>query len=307
MQIVRDLDAYDANADLLLTIGVFDGVHRGHREVLQRLREQRSPSVAVGAMTFEHHPLAFLHPGHSPKALTTMDEKINLLDTCGLDLLFLLPFDERIQQQQADAFLRDVIVKRLRTRELVVGENWRFGKDRTGDVELATRVLKESGCRFDVAALVGSDGQRISSSRIRQLITDRRFQEADELLGTPFTLRGIVIGGDSRGHALGFPTANLRVPEEKLVPTDGVYACSAHYDGADYRAVVSIGNKPTFEGHDTAIEAYVLGFNRSIYGEQLALHGWTFLREQERFANAQALVDQIKLDVSRAGGPSPGP
>ena len=307
MQIVRDLDTYDANADLLLTIGVFDGVHRGHREVLQRLREQRSPGVSVGAMTFEHHPLAFLQPGHSPKALTTMDEKINLLDNCGLDLLFLLPFDERIQQQQAESFLRDVIVKRLRTRELVVGENWRFGKDRAGDVALATRVLGSAGCKFDVSAMVGRDGQRISSSRIRQLIAERRFEEADEMLGTPFTVRGVVTGGDSRGHSLGYPTANLSVPAEKLIPTDGVYAASAHYDGANYRAVVSIGNKPTFGGGDTAFEVYLLGFNQSIYGEQLALQSFRFLREQERFPSVEALVDQIKLDVARAGGPSPGP
>jgi len=307
MQIVRDLDAYRANADLLLTIGVFDGVHLGHREVLKRLRAQRAPGLIVGAMTFERHPLAFLQPGQGPKALTTMDEKINLLDTCGLDLLFLLPFDERIQQQQAENFLRNVIVKQLRTRELVVGENWRFGKDRAGDVELAARVLKDTGCKFDVAALVGSDGQRISSSRIRQLIGERRFEQADELLGTPFTVRGVVTGGDSRGHALGYPTANLKVSEEKLIPTDGVYAASAHYDGANYRAVVSIGHKPTFGGRDTAFEVYLLGFNRSVYGEQLALHNLRFLREQERFPSVEALVDQIKLDVARAGGPSPGP
>jgi riboflavin kinase/FMN adenylyltransferase len=307
MQIVRDLDTYNANADLLLTIGVFDGVHRGHREVLKRLRAQRSPGLIVGAMTFEHHPLAFLQPGHSPKALTTMDEKINLLDTCGLDLLFLLPFDERIQQQHAESFLCDVLVKRLRTRELVVGENWRFGKDREGDVELATRVLSKAGCKFDVAALVGSDGQRISSSRIRQLIGERRFEEADELLGSPFTVRGIVTGGDSRGHTLGYPTANLSVPEEKLIPPDGVYAASAHYDGANYRSVVSIGDKPTFGGGAKAFEVYVLGFNRSIYGEQLGLQNWRFLREQKRFPTVETLVEQIKLDVAHAGGPSPGP
>src|ERR1700674_838286 len=130
MQIVRNLDAYHAAADVLLTIGVFDGVHIGHRSVLEELRARRAAGLVAGALTFEHHPQEFFHPGHAPKALTTLFEKMNLLDECGLDILFLLPFDERIQQMSATAFLNDVLLRRLKTRLLVVGGNWRFGKDR---------------------------------------------------------------------------------------------------------------------------------------------------------------------------------
>jgi riboflavin kinase/FMN adenylyltransferase len=300
MQIVRDLDAYRADADLLLTIGVFDGVHVGHRAVLDRLRVRRKPGMLAGALTFEHHPLAYLHPDKAPKALTTVAEKINLLDACGLDVLFLLPFDERIQQVGARAFLEDLLLAKLRTRLLVVGGNWRFGKERAGDIALARSVLERSDCAFEVETLTMHDGQRVSSSRIRELIDERRFDEADELLGSPFTVHGIVRGGEGRGHLLGFPTANLEVPKEKLVPPAGVYAATTRYDGQDYASVVSIGDKPTFGGHETALEVHVLDFDKSIYGEQLAVRGWRYLREQRRFENADALIDQMRHDVAAA-------
>jgi riboflavin kinase / FMN adenylyltransferase len=298
MQIVRSLDAYHADAGLLLTIGVFDGVHVGHRAVLERLRANRSPGVLAGALTFEHHPHAFLHPGHAPKALTTVAEKINLLDECGLDVLFLLPFDERIQVLSGSTFLTDVLLAKLRTRMLIVGGNWRFGKDRDGDVALAQRVLERSGCAFAVEELLTEQGERVSSSRIRGLIEERRFEQADALLGSPFTVRGVVQGGEGRGHLLGFPTANLDVSPEKLIPTPGVYGSIARHDGADHRAVVSIGDKPTFGGHEVAVEAYILDFDRSVYGEQLAIRSFEFVREQRRFENAAALVEQMKRDVA---------
>ena len=305
MQIVRSLDAYHADEGLLLTIGVFDGVHIGHRAVLERLRAHRAPGVVAGALTFEHHPQAFLHPGHAPKALTTLAEKINLLDTCGLDALFLLPFDERIQQLSAETFLTDVLLARLRTRMLIVGGNWRFGKDREGDVALARRVLERAGCTFEVEDLLTRDGERVSSSRIRQLIEERRFTQADELLGSRYTLRGLVTGGDGRGHLLGFPTANLEISAEKLIPPQGVYGAVARHDGTDHRSVVSIGDKSTFGEHDVAVEAYVLDFDRSIYGEQLALRDFRFVREQQKFKSAEALVEQIQRDVAHVRGLPP--
>ncbi|MBV8171883.1 MAG: riboflavin biosynthesis protein RibF [Candidatus Eremiobacteraeota bacterium] len=301
MQIVRDLNGYKSDADLLLTIGVFDGVHIGHRAVLDRLRAYRSPGRLTAALTFERHPLAFLHPEQTPKALTTMAEKVNLLDACGLDILFLVPFDERIQRIGAREFLEDVLLRRLRTRLLIVGTNWRFGHDRTGDVELARAVLESGGCAFEVESLLTRDGQRVSSSRIRALIEQREFRYADELLGAPFTLRGSVRGGDGRGHLLGVPTANLALPEDKLVPPPGVYAARARYDGIDYDAVVSIGDKPTFAGHhDIAVEVHLLDFERSIYGEEIAVWDWRLLREQHRFENADALVEQMKRDIAAA-------
>lgn len=298
MRIIRSIDDYAADAGLLLSIGVFDGVHIGHRAVLARLVGQRDANSRAAALTFEHHPQAFLQPSNAPKALTTADEKINLLDATGLDVLFMLPFDERIASLSAESFLRDVLLRKLRTKLLVVGENWRFGKGRGGDSALARDILEAEGCRFESATLTAADGDSVSSSRIRSLIDARDFATADRLLGAPYVLRGTVTAGEGRGHVLGYPTANLEISNEKLVPPDGVYGAVAHHDGTDHTAVVSIGTKPTFNGTARVVEAHVLHFNRSIYGEQLSLRYWSFVREQERYDGADALIRQIDRDVA---------
>src|SRR5579859_4157827 len=241
MQIIRSIDDYVRSDAVLLSIGVFDGVHLGHRAVLRSLVAQRAAGTLAAALTFERHPQVFLHPESAPKSITTVDEKINLLDACGLDVLFLLTFDERIAGLAPETFLEDVLLRRLRTKLLVVGENWRFGKGREGDAALARRVLESNGCRFESAPLAEGGGEKISSSRIRALIEERRFEDADRLLGSPYVVRGIVTAGEGRGHGRGYPPANLAVWGEKLVPPDGVYAAGARHDGVDHTAVVSIG------------------------------------------------------------------
>lgn len=297
MRIVRSIDNYEAGADLLLSIGVFDGVHVGHRTVLSRLQALRKPGSIVGVLTFEGHPQEFLRPKLAPKCLTTLDEKINLLAQCGLDLLFLLPFDERIQSIPAETFLTDVLLARLRTRALIVGDQWRFGKGREGDVALARRALADHNCIFEAAPLLEREGERVSSSRIRALIGETRFAQADALLGSPYQLRGIVVPGDGRGHELGYPTANLAISPQKIIPPEGVYATVAHHEGSAHLSVTSIGDKPTFGGREVTVESYLPGFERSIYGDQLALSKWRFIRKQERFDSAAALIAQISRDV----------
>ncbi len=298
MRIVRSIENYEADADLLLTIGVFDGVHIGHREVLAKLVARRDRSTRAGALTFEAHPQRFLRPEAAPKCLTTLEEKINLLAGCGLDLLFLLPFDERIASITAPAFLSDVLLDRLRTKALIVGPEWRFGKGAEGDVELARRVLSARGCAFEAAPLIERNGEKVSSSKIRSLVTDKQFEEADVLLGSPFTVRGTVTTGDGRGHELGFPTANLRIAEDKLIPAPGVYVTRAKLAGQAYPSLTSIGDKPTFGGNDTVLETYLAQFSGSIYGEQIALSHWRFLREQQRFSSAGDLVAQMQRDLT---------
>lgn len=298
MRIVRSLDRYAADAELLLSIGVFDGVHVGHRAVLSRLLAQRQPGQIAGALTFDRHPQEFLDPQAARRVyLTTTDEKVNLLAGCGLDVLFLLPFDERIQSLEPEEFVESMLVQRLRTSTLIVGDQWRFGKGRRGDAALAQTMLTARGCVFEAAPLLERDGEKVSSSRIRALIAERRFAEADALLGSPYALRGMVVMGDGRGHELGYPTANMVVPAQKLVPGAGVYACRAHYEGRSYDAVTSLGDKPTFGGQGFTIETYIPGFNASIYGHQLSLSEWHFLRAQERFPDASALVLQMRRDV----------
>ncbi|MBV8164554.1 MAG: riboflavin biosynthesis protein RibF [Candidatus Eremiobacteraeota bacterium] len=300
MRIVRSLDSYEAGADLLLSIGVFDGVHIGHRSVLERLLAMRRAGALVGALTFEHHPQAFLQPDQAPKSLTTLDEKIDLLASVGIDILFLLPFDERIQRTSAHAFLEDVLLRRLRTRALIVGDQWRFGEGRSGDVALAQSVLTAHGCFFEAAPLLERDGERVSSSRIRELIAQMQFAEADTLLGSPYRVRGTVVLGDGRGHELGYPTANLDIEPEKLIPPPAVYATTAWHKGKAYPSVTSIGDKPTFGGSPLTTETYIPGFDATIYGDQLGLSHWRFIRKQQRFDGRGALIEQIALDVKQA-------
>ncbi|HLJ83960.1 MAG TPA: riboflavin kinase, partial [Candidatus Eremiobacteraceae bacterium] len=190
-----------------------------------------------------------------------------------------------------------VLLSRLRTKLLVVGENWRFGRNRTGDCDLARREFTSAGSVFEAAPLLESDGEKVSSSRIRGLIEQRRFDIADRLLGSPFTLRGTARLGDGQGHVLGFPTVNLTSSYGKLVPPAGVYAATARHEGCDYRAAVSIGDKPTFGGSESIVEAHLLDFDRSIYGDSVAVSGWRFLREQRWFATKEELADAIRADV----------
>jgi riboflavin kinase / FMN adenylyltransferase len=300
MRIVRSIDEYAPRADLLLTIGVFDGVHIGHRAILSKLVSLRTNASIAGAMTFERHPQAFLQPGQAPQSLTTLDEKINLLAGCDLDVLFLLPFDERIAEIPAQTFLTQIIVERLRTRALIVGTEWRFGKGAEGNVALAERVLRAQGCSFEAAPLLEREGEKVSSSRIRSLIAEKKFEQADLLLGSPYRVRGLVTTGDGRGHDLGFPTANLDIARDKLIPPTGVYATTAALDGVSYRSVTSIGNKATFGGTAIAVETYIMDFSSSIYGEQIALTHWRFLRDQQRFVTAGELIAQMHRDVASA-------
>jgi riboflavin kinase / FMN adenylyltransferase len=298
VRIVRSIDGYTPRADLLLTIGVFDGVHIGHRAILSKLVGLRTNASIAGAMTFERHPQAFLHPGEAPQCLTTMDEKINLLAGCDLDVLFLLPFDERIASVPAQTFLTQILVERLRTRALIVGTEWRFGKGAEGDVALAERVLRKEGCTFEAAPLLERAGEKVSSSRIRSLIAEKKFEQADALLGSPYRVRGLVTTGDGRGHELGFPTANLDIAKDKLIPPPGVYATTAALDGVSYRSATSIGNKATFGGTEIAVETYIIDFSGSIYGEQIGLRNWRFLRDQQRFVTADELIAQMHRDVA---------
>jgi riboflavin kinase/FMN adenylyltransferase len=305
MKIHHAFDARPADArPLVLAIGFFDGFHRGHREILRKLLEQRRPGYLAAAITFENHPAQYLRPGSEPPLITTCEERVNLLASAGIDELYLIPFDERLAKVDARAFLEETIVERLRARALVFGENFRFGANRAGDAELARAVLAERGVALHVVPPLLLEGDRVSSTRIRSALVAGDLTLANTLLGEPYALRGRVVLGEGRGHDLGFPTANLAVPPEKLVPKDGVYAIAGRHDGRDYRGLASIGTKPTFDGHGRTVEAWLLDFQRTIYGQELTLRDFRFIRDQRKFASAAELVAQMREDATHAAFPS---
>jgi len=288
---------------LVLAIGFFDGFHRGHREIVRRLMRERRPGMRAAVLTFENHPATLLRPETVPSLITTREERVNLLAAAGIDELYLLPFDNALAEIAARRFVEETLLERLRVRAVVVGENFRFGAGKLGDAASARDLLAPHGVALRAVPPVVAGEGRISSTRIREAIVAGAVDRADELLGAAYALRGRVVLGEGRGHDLGFPTANLEVRTEKLLPRDGVYACVARYDGRDRPSLVSIGAKPTFGGRDRVIEAWVRDFHETIYGAEMILRDLRFVREQRRFATVGALLAQMREDVAHVPFP----
>jgi riboflavin kinase/FMN adenylyltransferase len=265
-----------------VAVGTFDGVHLGHRAVIDG-----SDSV----LTFDPHPVSVVSPQHTPKLLTTFERKAELIASLGVQELIVIPFDAEFAKRSADEFIEDVLIGALGATRVAIGENFRFGHKAQGD----TRLLAADG-RFttDVRPLLEVDGEIVSSSHIRGLVLAGEVGEANQLLGTPFQLNGEVAHGDRRGRELGFPTANL-VPDEALVlPGHGVYACLAN----GRPAAVSVGVRPTFQtGRGELIEAYILDFEGDLYGSELRVDFLARLRGERRFESPQALIEQMHRDV----------
>ena len=278
-----------------ITIGVLDGVHRGHRELLRRL----DPSHRRTVLTFEPHPVEVLRPGTSPRLLTTIEERLALLDDLGVELVGVLDL-AGIKEQSPEEFVRGVLVHKLAVGQLVVGEDFRFGHDRAGDVGLLRRMGSDLGFDVDVIDLVADEAAVVSSSRIRSLIEEGDVGTASELMGSWFTLSNVVVQGDRRGRELGFPTANLRPPSRKVIPGHGVYACFATHDGVAHAAAVNVGVRPTFDGHELLIEAHLLDFDDDIYESELTVRFVEYLRPELRFDGAGSLVEQMHDDVARS-------
>ena len=267
-----------------VAVGEFDGVHLGHREVIRG-----SDTV----LTFEPHPLRVVRPEAAPKLLTSLDAKAELVAGLGVEELVVIPFDDGFAHQTPQEFIDHILVERLQATRVSVGENFRFGHRAAGDAAL----LAADG-RFEtrVVALVEVDGEIVSSSHIRGLILAGEVELAARFLGAPFQLRGPVVEGDRRGRTLGFPTANL-VPDEALVcPGHGIYAART----PEACAAVSIGVRPTFgTGRALLVEAYLLDWDRDLYGQELRIDFLARLRGERRFDSPEALIEQMQIDVQQ--------
>ncbi len=267
-----------------VAVGTFDGVHLGHREVIQG-----SDSV----LTFEPHPVSVVAPQHVPKLLTKLDHKAELIAGLGVEEVIVIPFDAAFAARSAQEFIDEVILGALGATQVAVGENFRFGHRAQGDPQLLAADGRFKTC---VHPLLEIDGEIVSSSHIRGLVLAGEVEQATHFLGTPFQLRGEVVHGDERGRELGFPTANL-IPEEELVcPGHGVYACLAN----GRPAAVNVGVRPTFmTGRGELIEAYLLDFDGDLYGSELRIDWLRRLRGERRFPSAEALVEQMHRDVEQ--------
>jgi riboflavin kinase/FMN adenylyltransferase len=288
----------------VVAVGFFDGFHRGHRAIVREALRVRRAGERTAVLTFRDHPTAFLRPGHEPPMIATLEERVNAFARAGIDEAFVLPFDASVASLGPAQFLDDTLIARLGARAMVVGANFRFGHKRAGDVAFAQAHLAER-CRTIVAVPNTLDaGERVSSTRIRAAIAAGELDVADRLLGAPYSVRGTVAFGAGRGHDLGYPTANVSVAPRKLLPPDGVYRITGRHDGRDYIGLVSIGTNPTFDGTARTVEAWLLDFNGALYGEELALRDFRFLRAQRRFDSVDELIAQMRDDASEVRFPT---
>ncbi|HUY20859.1 MAG TPA: bifunctional riboflavin kinase/FAD synthetase [Acidimicrobiales bacterium] len=288
-----------------VTIGAYDGVHLGHRHLLAELRRRAAPPrLTSTVVTFDRHPATVVRPQSAPLLLTDLDQKLELLASTGVDRTVVVPFDEARAAETAEDFVREVLVGALGARLVVVGADFHFGHRRAGNVAL----LGEMGARhgFEVVGFpLEHDAARraVSSTRIRQLLADGDVAGAAELLGRPHQVRGLVVHGDGRGGPeLGYPTANVTLPDELARPGEGIYACwYERPDGSVHPAAVSLGRRPTFHAAGSPVlEAFLLDFDGDLYAEPARVSFVARLREERRFDSTEALVRQMNDDVAAA-------
>ena len=284
----------------VVTIGVFDGVHLGHQQIIGRAvavaRERGVPSVVL---TFDPHPMEIIRPGSHPALLTATHYKAELLESLGVDVMCVLPFTPEFRRLSPDEFVHEILVERLHVSGVVIGENFRYGEKGAGEVT----ALQASGRRFgftvEGVSLQGSRDTTYSSTYVRSLVDAGDVDEAARVLGRDHRVDGLVVRGDQRGREIGYPTANLSLPAWTAVPADGIYAGHLIRDGEPLPAAISIGTNPTFAGRERRVEAFLLDFSGDLYGERVGLTFATRLRPTVRFETVEGLVAQMDQDVQR--------
>jgi len=302
MQVIEDLNALEKPLiNPVLTIGNFDGVHRGHLALFEKVKERaRAIGGCSAVMTFEPHPIRVMKPGNGPRLITPTQQKVDLIGRAGIDVLFCIPFTREFADISAQDFVRNILVTRIGIKELVVGYDYAFGRNREGNIPLLREMGKKLGFALHLVGPIHVDQMPVSSTSIRRLIQEGRLAEAKTLLGRDFQVEGTVVRGHNRGgRLLGFPTANLN-PQDELLPGTGVYAVFVLINGMAYNGVTNVGYNPTFLDKVLSVETHILDFSKDIVGEKIQLTFLHRLRDEKVFKNVQELTDQISQDIRDA-------
>ncbi|MBL7963608.1 MAG: bifunctional riboflavin kinase/FAD synthetase [Flavobacteriales bacterium] len=305
MKVHTDLASFKEVKKAVLTTGTFDGVHRGHRVILDRLNEvaRRTGGESV-LFTFHPHPRMVLFPQDNDlKLLSTQKEKIGLLEAAGIDHLLVIPFSRTFSRMKALEYVRDVLVGALNVHAVVIGYDHRFGRNREGDIHLLRQLGEAYDFTVEEIPAEEIEHVKVSSTKIRHALSEGDVQLANSLLGYPYQLTGVVVKGDGRGHGLGFPTANIRLVDPlKLVPGDGVYAVRAVLRDGGHQGMMNIGTRPTVSGNDGegTIEVNLFDFDRDVYGELVTVEVLHRLRAEQRFDDVEALKQQLARDRRQA-------
>lgn len=285
----------------VVTVGTFDGVHRGHREVLAEIRRRADRTGGRSILvTFHPHPLRIVRPEHAPPLLTTPAEKREMLAESGLEYVVFVPFTPVLQKYPARRFVEEILLGRVGMRELVIGYDHGFGRDREGSVDTLREIGRACGFAVDVVAAVEVEGAPVSSSRIRRLLADGDVAAAAPLLGRRYTVEGVVVRGERKGRELGFPTANIDVGDpQKMLPREGVYAAYGWVRGERRPGLLHLGPRPTFAGFAPTVELWLMDFDGHLYGERLRVEFVERLRDIHPFPTVDALIDAMHEDARR--------
>lgn len=283
-----------------ITIGNFDGVHKGHQALFERVKQwARDLDGQSVVMTFNPHPIEVLFPQKPLSFITSHQKKLDLIASCGIDATIVIPFDHEFSRMTAREFVEIVLVEKIGAKAIIVGYDYRFGKGREGDIAFLKELGKQHGFEVDVVSGIRLNDTTVSSTAIRQMIVHGQVKEANRLLGRFFEVSGTVIAGRKRGVTLGFPTANIRMPA-LASPRTGVYVVEAEIEGKTYGGAANLGYNPTFGDNELSLEVHLFDFNRDIYDKPITVRFIDRLRDERRFSGPQELVEQIRKDVDTA-------
>jgi riboflavin kinase/FMN adenylyltransferase len=283
-----------------VTIGNFDGVHVGHQKILRGVIDRaRSRDAMSAVLTFDPHPARVLRPDVAPGLLATLPQRLSEFAALGIDAALVLKFDQELAKASAEEFAQEFLVETLRTRAVLVGANFRFGHKQAGDVKLLAELGRKNGFAVEIVEPVLVDGCVVSSSTIRQAVSEGRVEEARSMLGRPFALSGEIRTGTGLGRKLVVPTLNLAT-EQEILPKTGVYATEVVVGGKSYQAVTNVGVRPTFDGKQLAIESHLFDFSETVTSGEMRVKFLARLRDEQKFSRPEALREQILKDIERA-------
>jgi riboflavin kinase/FMN adenylyltransferase len=303
MKIYQGLTDFHPPKNPVVTSGTFDGLHLGHQKILNRLQElAKSKEGETVLLTYWPHPRLVLQPNsNSLRLLSTFSEKVNLLREMGIDHLIILPFTEEFSQMSSEEFIGKILIDKIQTKTLVIGYDHKFGKNREGSFEYLQAHSNLFGFEIEEISRQDVDELGVSSTKIRNALTQGDIKTATKYLGRPYEISGLIVLGQQIGRSIGFPTANIKVEDQyKLLPRDGAYAVHVQVKGIRYKAMLNIGDRPTVEGDKKTIEAHLIDFQGDLYGLELTIYFEAFLREEKKFDSLEALKNQLMLDREQA-------
>ncbi|WP_278638324.1 bifunctional riboflavin kinase/FAD synthetase [Capnocytophaga sputigena] len=302
MREITDITTFTTQQPTVLTIGTFDGVHLGHQKIVERVvTTARQEGLLATVFTFFPHPRMVVQHDKGLKLIHTLEEKKQLLQQLGVDLLVVQPFNEAFAQLTAEEFVSTILVQRLNVKKVIIGYDHRFGRNRTANIDDMRLFGKKYGFAVEEISVQEVDEVSVSSTKIREALNKGDVTTAEHYLGTPYSLTGRVVHGLKLGRTLGYPTANIQVTENyKLIPKDGVYAVYSYIDGRKVYGMMSIGKNPTIEGKGVSIEVYFFDFNGNLYDQKLTIEFVQYLREEQKFATIDLLKKQLQDDETAA-------